>query len=97
MKLIVIVKGNKLGVTEHFCDRVSVSGDIDMVFFINQSFERIIRPINANRTITLLGKGLELITHSRDMVVLDGDIDTYLIRDGEYIPIVHPLTEKDFK
>jgi len=97
MKVLVLVKGKSLNVPSHYCDKITVEGDIDSIFIINQDFNRTIRPVKAKRSVSFLGKGLELITRSDSIVVLDGDVETYLIRDGEYVTVVHPLTDNDFK
>jgi len=98
MNILVLVKGKKLKVTEHYCNKITVKGDVDKVFLINSKFDRRIRPIEDKVTIEFHGNNLELITKTKDMVVLDGDITKYYLFDKKgKLGLIHFLGSDEFK
>jgi len=99
MKVIVIVKGKRLDI-EHFwcCEKVSVKGVVKLVTFIDQNLNRHIRHVEDKCIIDFFGKDLELVTKSRDMLVLSGDVTKYFIYDKHgRIGVIHYLTPSEFK
>ena len=98
MNLLVLVKGKKLKVIEHYYDKITVKGDVDKVFFIDSKFNRRIRPIESKTIIEFHGKGLKLVTRTKDMVVLDGDVVKYYLFDKKgRLGLIHFLGSNKFK
>ncbi len=97
MKVVTIVKGKKLDV-EHFCEKVSIKGNLDIMIFINKNLQRRIRHLDGKRIVELYGKDVEIVTRGKDMVVISGDVVKYFIYDDRgRLGVIHYLTPSEFK
>jgi hypothetical protein len=98
MKVVTLIKGKKLGV-EHFwdCEKVSIKGNIDMMIFINENLQRRIRHVDDKCAIELFGKNLEIVTRSKDMITISGDVVKYFIYDNRgRLGVIHYLSPSEF-
>jgi len=99
MKLVVLVKGKKLDVERFWeCEKFAVKGYIDLIIFINQNLERKIRHIDGKCIIEFFGKDLELVTRSKDIITITGDIVKIFTYDKHgRLGLIHYITPSDFK
>jgi len=97
MKTLVLVKGAKLKIDEHFCDKISVKGDLDKLFFFDTQLQSYIRQVEHEGIIEFYGKGLGVVTQTDSMIVISGDVIKYYIynKDGR-LGIIHYLSQKSF-
>jgi len=98
LKLVILIKGKKLDI-ENFtgCGKVSISGYIDKIIFINQNLERRVRHVENKCIIELIGKDLEIITKAKDMRIITGDVSKLLTYDTHgRLGTVQDLTSLEF-
>lgn len=99
MKLVILVKGKKLDV-EHFweCEKIAVKGYIDLIIFINQELFRHLKHVDGKCIIEFFGKDLELVTKTKDMITISGDVVKFFTYDkhGRLGQIVY-INPSDFK
>ena len=97
MKVFVIVRGKGLNVEENYWDKISVKGDIDKVYFINEKLDRKIRPIEEKSIIEFYGDKLELVINTKEFIAISGDVTKYYIynKDGK-LGVIHNLSPRDF-
>jgi len=98
MKVVTLIKGKKLSV-EHFlcCEKVSIKGNMDMMIFINENLQRRIRHLDNKCVVELFGKGMEIVTRGKNMVVITGNVIKYFFYDDRgRLGVIHYLTPSEF-
>jgi len=98
MKVVTLIKGKKLSV-EHFlcCEKVSIKGNMDMMIFINENLQRRIRHLDNKCVVELFGKGMEIVTRGKNMVVITGNVIKYFVYDDRgRLGVIHYLTPSEF-
>jgi hypothetical protein len=97
MKVLVIVRGNKLDIEENYWDKISVKGDIDKIYFFNKELMRIIRDVSDKGIIEFYGENLELVIRTHDFILISGEVTKYYIYDKNgKLGIIHNLSPRDF-
>jgi len=97
MKVMIIIRGDKLNVEENYWDKISVKGDIDKVFFINKELIRIARDIGDKAIVEFYGDKLELFINTKNFIVISGDVEKYYIYDKNgKLGVIHRLSPREF-
>ena len=70
---------------------------MDMMIFINENLQRRIRHLDDKCVVELFGKDMEIVTRSKDMVVITGNVVKYFIYDRQgRLGVIHYLTPSEF-
>jgi len=97
MKIIAIIRGDKLHIEENYWDKISIKGDLDKVYFVNEGLNRRIRPIEHEGIIEFYGDKLELVINTNEFIMISGDVKKYYIYNKEgKLGVIHNLTPRDF-
>jgi hypothetical protein len=97
MKVLVIVRGDKLDIEENYWDKISVKGDIDKIYFFNKELMRIIRDVGDKGILEFYGENLELVIRTKGFILISGDVTKYYIYDKNgRLGIIHNLSPRDF-